>query len=203
MFESFIENTIQSSGYIAIFFLMITNGAISIPSSQLLYIITGYFISVGNLALVPVVIVGAIGNTIGNIALYEAARAKGLTYITKFQMFPETAVRKAQVAFRKKGGWFAFIGKLLPAIKVFVPIPAGIARMNRVAFTAIMLAASVIWTFPFLAIGYYFSKSANVLGNYAIILLAIAAILVFIFYRYMQSDEVAREAAAFKEEKLS
>ncbi|OIO31659.1 MAG: hypothetical protein COZ49_03765 [Candidatus Yonathbacteria bacterium CG_4_10_14_3_um_filter_47_65] len=193
MFESFIEHAILSTGYVAIFLLMILNGAISIPSSQLLYIITGYFISVGNLFLIPVVLCGAIGNTIGNMMLYEVARAKGLDYITRLKIFPKPAVRKAQVAFRKKGGWFAFVGKLLPAIKVFVPIPAGIAKMNRVAFTAIMFVASIIWTFPFIAIGYYFGKSANVLGNYALILFALAIVLVFMFYRYMQSDEVERE----------
>ncbi|GMQ95067.1 MAG: DedA family protein [Patescibacteria group bacterium] len=188
-----IEQIVVSLGYAGIFLLMISNGATSFPSSQVLYIIAGYFIFTGDLNLALVISVGALGNTIGNILLYEAARAKGLVYIIKFKLFPETAVQKALIAFHKKGAWFAFIGKLLPAIKVFVPIPAGISKMNRVLFATIMLSASAIWTLPFLSIGYYFGKSSDVFGKYVIVLIVITLVVLFTFYKYMNSEEVMRE----------
>lgn len=190
MSQETIESIISLSGYVGIFLLMISNGFISFPSSQILYIICGYFIFTGHLEIVPVIISGALGNTLGNIVLYELARAKGLEYITRWRIFPEREVKKVQIAFNKRGAWFLFVGKLLPAIKVFVPIPAGIARMNRALYISIIATTSTIWTFPFISIGYYFGKSARVFGIYAIILLVVAIIVVTIFYRYMNSDEV-------------
>lgn len=193
MSQETIESIILFSGYAGIFFLMIGNGVVSFPSSQILYIIAGYFVFTGHLNLPTVVIAGALGNTIGNIILYELARHKGLAYLTRWKIFPERGVKKVQVAFKKRGAWFLFVGKLLPAIKVFIPIPAGIAHINRALYIAIIAFTSTLWTFPFLAIGYYFGKSANVFGAYAVVLAFIALIVATVFYKFMNSEEVISE----------
>ncbi len=193
-----IEQIIISLSYFGIFILMISNGAVSFPSSQILYIIAGYFVFTGDLGLLPVVVAGAVGNTIGNIILYELVRAKGAEYITKFRLFPKEVVQKVQIAFTKRGAWFVFIGKLIPALKVFVPIPAGLAKMNRILYASIILISSIIWTFPFLAIGFYFGKSSDVFGKYAIILIIIALVVMTVLYRYMNSEEVVSEIEGVK-----
>src|SRR3989344_763114 len=195
MSQETIESIIALSGYAGIFLLMIANGLASFPSSQILYIICGYFIFTGYFALVPVIISGTLGNTVGNIILYELARAKGLHYITRWKIFPEREVKKVQMAFNKRGAWFLFVGKLLPAIKVFVPIPAGIAQMNRVLYISIIAVSSALWTLPFIAVGYYFGKNAHVFSVYAIVLLIVAFIVVTIFYRYMNSKEILSQVS--------
>lgn len=193
MSQETIESIILFSGYAGIFFLMIANGVVSFPSSQILYIIAGYFVFTGHLNLFLVVTAGALGNTIGNVILYELARSKGLSYLTRWKIFPERELKKVQVAFNKRGAWFLFIGKLIPALKVFIPIPAGIARIHRALYVAIVAFTSTLWTFPFLAIGYYFGKSANVFGAYAVVLALIALIVATIFYKFMNSEEVVSE----------
>jgi len=193
MSQETIESIILFSGYAGIFFLMIANGVVSFPSSQILYIIAGYFVFTGHLNLFFVVTAGAIGNTIGNIILYELARSKGLEYLLRWKIFPERELKKVQIAFNKKGAWFLFVGKLIPALKVFIPIPAGIARMNRYLYAGIILVSSSIWPFAFLAIGYYFGKSAHVFGAYAVVLAFIALIVATVFYRFMNSEEVISE----------
>jgi membrane protein DedA with SNARE-associated domain len=198
MTEGAIEHIVILLGYAGIFLLMIANGAISFPSSQILYIIAGYFIFVGDLHVVPVVICGAIGNTIGNILLYELAKRKGIEYLTRWPLFPLREISKVQIAFQKRGAFFLFVGKLLPAIKVLVPIPAGIAKMNLAVFAGIVLIASAIWTAPFLAIGYYFGKSADVFGPYAVVLVIIALVVATLFYRYINSEAVVQEAEGIK-----
>lgn len=188
-----IETLIQGGSYFAIFLLMIANGAVSFPSSQVLYIIAGYFIARGDLVLIPVALAGALGNTVGNIILYELARVHGRTFIARMKIFPLRELAKVETAFRKKGAWFIFIGKLLPAIKVFVPIPAGLGKMHRPLFAALMFVASFIWSLAFIAIGYFFGKSSELFGRYAIILAIIAAVVILLFYRYINSHEVVRE----------
>ncbi len=196
-----IEQVVISLSYFGIFLLMILNGVISFPSSQILYIITGYFIFTGNISLIPVVIVGALGNTIGNIILYEIVRAKGVKFIEiiaiklykiQKQTF-EKNLAKVQIAFQKKGAWFVFIGKLLPALKVLVPIPAGLAKMSRVLYITIIFISSMLWTLPFITIGYYFGKSSDMFGKYAFALILVALVVLAIFYKYINSEKVVSE----------
>ncbi len=199
MFEVSIEQIIVASGYIGILLLMIANGAVSFPSSQILYIITGYFIFTGDLALALVLLFGTLGNTIGCIILYELARSKGLAFITRFKLFPEHVIRKTQIAFQKRGAWFVFVGKLIPALKVFVPIPAGIARMHRGLYATLIAISSAIWAVPFIAVGYYFGKSADVFGSYSVIIIIFTLVILGLFYRYLNSDAVVREVEGLPE----
>ncbi|MCK9344650.1 MAG: DedA family protein [Candidatus Pacebacteria bacterium] len=188
-----IETLIQGGSYLAIFLLMIANGAVSFPSSQVLYIIAGYFIARGDLAVGLVALAGALGNTVGNVILYELARKHGRTFIERMKIFPTRELAKVEKAFQKKGAWFIFIGKLLPAIKVFVPIPAGLGKMSRPLFASLMFVASFIWSLAFISIGYFFGKSSDLFGRYAIILVIVAVVVILLFYRYINSDEIVRE----------
>jgi alkaline phosphatase len=188
-----IETTIIALGYIGIFLMMIANGAVSFPSSQILYIICGYFVFTGDLNIALVVFFGALGNTIGCIILYEVVRFKGLHYILKWKLFPKKEIKKIVVALGKKGVWFLFVGKLLPAIKVFVPVAAGVGKTRREIFIPIMLVTSAIWTAPFLAIGFYFGKSSDLFGKYAIVLAIVALVVAGLFYKYINSKEVLDE----------
>ena len=185
-----VEGIILAFGYLGVFGLMIANGLLSFPSSQILYIIVGYFVSQGSINLWLVSIFGALGNTIGNIFLYELTRSRGLKYVARWQVIPEVELKKVEAAFRRRGWWFVFVGKLLPAIKVFVPIAAGLAKMPRALFAILMFLASWIWSLIFIYIGYFFGKSENIMGRYAIVLAVISVLLIVLFYRYMNSKEV-------------
>jgi membrane protein DedA with SNARE-associated domain len=187
------ESIILSFSYAGIFGLMVINGFGPFVSSQVLYIIVGYFISTGTLLLFPASVIGAIGNTIGNILLYEAVRRHGVLYLERFKVFNIKDIKKIEIVFRKRGWWFLFVGKLLPAIKVFVPIPAAIGKFDRRGFALIMFSASWVWSLIFITIGYMFGKSAQLWKSYGIILFVIALIVVFLFYRTMNSKEVLKE----------
>lgn len=188
MFEFGTESLIASLGYVGIFLLMVANGATSFPSSQALYIIAGYFVSTNALMVVPVVIAGALGNTLGNILLYEVARAKGISYLRGLKVFPDEGIARAQEAFARKGAWFVFVGKLIPAIKVFVPIPAGLSAMRRTLYIPLILISSAVWSVPFISIGFFFGKSSDVFGTYAVFLLAIALVVTAVLYSQMKKE---------------
>ncbi len=190
-----VETIIAAWSYIGIFVLMAANGFFSLPSSQILYIIVGYFVGTGALALIPATLFGALGNALGNVLLYEAVRKYGVKYVSKFQIFRAEDIKKVEVLFRKKGLWFLFVGKLLPAIKVFIPIPAALGKVHRGIFAMLMFFASWIWSFIFIAIGYFFGKSAEVWKSYGVILLVVAAVIMFLFYRALNSKDVLKEIA--------
>lgn len=187
-----LETTILGLSYMGIFILMFCNGIFSFPSSQVLYIIVGYFIGAGNLTLEYSLLAGAIGNTIGNIALYEIAREHGAKAALKFLPAAERHLEKVQHYFNKHHSSliFLFLGKLLPALKVFVPIFAGIAKVPRIAHGIIMFIGSLIWAAGFIAIGFYFGKNSNVFEAYSTALIFVSLlVLVFFGYSYMRSTK--------------
>lgn len=187
------EAIILGFSYIGIFGLMVANGLLSFPSSQILYILVGYFVSTGYLGLIPASLAGALGNTVGNVLLYEVVRARGVHYIEKFGVFRKADIKRVEIVFRQKGLWFLFVGKLLPAIKVFIPIPAALGRVHRGAFAALMLLASWFWSIMFISIGYFFGKSTEVWKSYGVILALVAFVILFLFYRLLNSKEVTAE----------
>lgn len=184
------ETIILAAGYVGIFGLMILNGTFSVPSSQILYIIVGYFVSTGRLGFTLAALVGALGNTIGCQILYEAVRRHGAGIAVKFGFARMEDLRKVEIAFERRGPWFIFVGKLLPAIKVFVPIPAALGKMRRDLFVLMMIVASFIWALGFIAIGYFFGKGAALWKSYGVILIIVAGTVVYLFYRYLNSPEI-------------
>jgi membrane protein DedA with SNARE-associated domain len=187
-----VESVILASSYLGIFGLMAVNGFASIPSSQILYIIVGYFVSTGYLAFLPAAFLGALGNTIGNVAIYELTRRYGIEALKNFHIYREREVKKMELVFERKGVWFLFVGKLLPAIKIFMPIVAGLGKLRRDVFTIIMMFSSFLWALIFITIGYIFGKSTKVFQTYAFILLLVATTVVYLFWRYLNSEEILR-----------
>lgn len=194
-----IESIIVSSSYIGIFILMILNGVFGVfPSSTIIYIVAGYFAFLGDLNPIAVIIVGGVGQLIGNIVLYEVARKKGLKYITKFKLFPEKEIKKIQVVFQRQGIWFLFLGKLINPIKIFIAIPAGISQVKRIIFIPIFLITSIMWAAIFTGIGFYVGKSYENFGIVGLVMYILAALIIGVFYKLMNSESILKEVEKIK-----
>ncbi len=194
-----LEYIIITLSYFGIFLLLLANGFFSFPSSQIIYVIAGYFAYTGDLNIYYVILIGALGQTIGNYILYEISRKNGLEYGSKFigYLFPGHDVKKEiskfQIAFNKRKIFLLFVGKLVNPIKIFIPIPAGIAKINRAIFLGIVYLTSVIWAAIFTFIGFYFGKNYKNFGIIGAVLFIIALIVMAYFYKLMNSSEVIEE----------
>ena len=117
---------ISNFSYVAIFVLMLTNGAVNFPSSQFLYVICGYFISTSSLLFIPTIIAGALGNTLGNLITFLLIKKHGKSLAHKLLLSDEKTFSKIHdtlhVTFNRHGMWYIFIGKLIPSIKAFIPL---------------------------------------------------------------------------------
>ena len=180
-------HTLLSSGsYLAIFILMLTNGVTNLPSSQLLYIIAGYFVSTGNLLFIPTVIAGAFGNTIGNIITYKLVKKYDKPFARKLLMLDEETFQKVHSAlhstFTDKGMWWIFLGKLTPSVKAFIPIVSGLANTPAKLTYFIFLIASSIWATAITSLGYYFGEQVT-LKSFATVSLLVGGVIFFIVYK--------------------
>lgn len=182
----YLDSLIFSGSYVAIFLLMLTNGVTNLPSSQFLYVIAGYFVNTGNLLFVPVILAGAIGNTIGNIITFLLVKKYDRPFAIKLLMMNEETFTKIHSAlhetFTNKGMWWIFLGKLTPSIKAFIPVVAGLANTRTKITSFIFLISSSIWAICITSLGYYFGKYVS-LTSLSLISLFVGGTILFIVYR--------------------
>lgn len=186
-----INLIISQFSYLGIFALMTLNGIINIPSSQLLYLITGYFIGTKTLDPSLVIISGALGNTLGNMITVFLVRKHGTSLAGKLLGLNQEAFEKLhstlEKVFKKKGLWYLFLGKITPSIKAFIPILAGLARVNPITASFIFLTSSVLWACGINGIGYYFGKNVS-LQSFALFSFLIGGTILFFAYRSFKKE---------------
>lgn len=181
-----IHTLISTGSYAAIFFLMIANGVVNFPSSQILYLIVGYFVSTGNLLFLWAVVAGGTGNAIGNVITYTLVKKYERPLARKLLMLDEATFTKIHTAlhdtFSRRGIWWLFIGKLTPSIKAFVPVVAGLAHTPTRITSIIFFTASLIWATGVTYLGYAFGESVS-LSSFLTVSLGIGLIILFIVYK--------------------
>ena len=84
--------------------------------------------------------------------------------------------------FTRRGMWYIFIGKLIPSIKAFIPIVAGLANTKTNLTATIFLLASLIWAATLTSIGYYFGEHVT-LTSVSAVSLTVAVVVAFFAYR--------------------
>lgn len=181
-----LHSLISQFSYLAIFMLMLTNGAVNFPSSQFLYIICGYFVSTGSLLFVPTIIAGTLGNTLGNIITFLLIKKYDRPLAQKILMLDTVTFTKIHsklhTTFSHKGMWWIFFGKLIPSIKAFIPIVAGLANTKTKSTSCIFLVASFLWATALTFVGYYFGEHVT-LGRISGVSLLVGITILFFVYR--------------------
>ena len=93
-------------------------------------------------------LLGGLGSTIGSIFFYYVGVWGGRPLIErygKWVFISADELDKAERFFARWGTWAVFFGRMVPLVRSFISIPAGVVRMNLVQFTIYTFAGSVIW----------------------------------------------------------
>ena len=168
-----------------VFILMISNGFFSFPSSQILYITLGVFVASGKIGFIPMLIVGALGNTIGNYLLYEITHRHGEKVARQFLPIKAEMYEALKETFKEKSLLWLALGKMTPSLKVIIPLLAGIARTKRIPTFFVFLITSFIWGNAFISIGVFFGKSFS-FGYYGLVMGALGLGIALYFTSLMQ-----------------
>jgi membrane protein DedA with SNARE-associated domain len=149
----FINSVISTSGYAGITLLMaIESACIPLPS-ELIMPFAGYLVFTGTFKLLWVATAGAIGCNLGSLVAYEIGCYGGRPLVERYGRWILMGKRELDWAdrFFLRWGYLAvFFGRLLPVIRTFIALPAGIARMPRgrfhlYTFVAVVPGAGVFW----------------------------------------------------------
>jgi membrane protein DedA with SNARE-associated domain len=154
LLELFIE-TIFNMGYIGFFFYMILVGTFIPLPTQLILLPAGYLVSQGKLDMSTIIVVTALGTTIGASINYFMAN-----YISKRFMAHEK-VAKVKKFFSKYGKLSVALAPLTFGLGQYISIPAGMAKMDLRWFLPLIFTSNALWSFAMLMLGYMFGDDAS------------------------------------------
>ncbi len=166
---SLIINIISSTGYFGVTFLMALESACLPIPSEIIMPFSGYLVVIGKFALWPVIIWGAIGNLIGSIIAYFIGIYGGRAFIKKYGKYillSQEELDKSENFFKKYGSLSIFFSRLLPIVRTFISLPAGIARMPFWKFCFYTLIGSLPWSALLTYIGVFLGENWRIVEVY-------------------------------------
>ena len=171
----------------------IESACIPLPS-EIIMPFSGYLVTTGRFNLWLTGIAGALGCVVGSVAAYWAGIKGGRPFLEKYGKYVLIShhdLDNADRFFRKYGDWSIFISRLLPVIRTFISLPAGIAKMRFGRFIVLTFLGSLPWCLALAYVGkvmgenweeikIYFRQADIVIG----ILIVIAVVL--FLYRHLK-----------------
>jgi len=146
---------IGSAGVVAVFLLMTLESAcIPIPSEAIM-LFAGFAVSKGELTLFGVVLAGVLGNLAGSWIAYAVGYYGRLDLLEKNKLIHISPkhLKWADDWFERYGTWTVFFSRMLPIIRTFISLPAGVARMPFWRFSAFTLLGSIPWVLALAIVG--------------------------------------------------
>ena len=195
----FIVSTISGSGYIGIFLLMVAESALIPIPSEVVMPFSGYLVSSGKFNAAYVIIAGSIGNLIGSLIAYYIGFRLGREFILrygKYILLRKNHLELTESYFKKYGDRSTLISRMLPAVRTYISLPAGVAKMNLKKFSTYTLIGSIIWNSALTFIGIQLGQQwKNILhySNYfdgIVVIGVIVAIVLFFKSRKNKSPDL-------------
>jgi membrane protein DedA with SNARE-associated domain len=146
---------IGSTGLPAVFVLMALESAcIPIPSEAIM-LFAGFSVSKGELTLVGIVTAGVLGNLVGSWIAYAVGYYGRLDLLEKNRLIHINTkhLKWADDWFARYGSATVFFSRMLPIVRTFISLPAGVARMPFWRFSAYTLLGSIPWVLMLAIVG--------------------------------------------------
>jgi membrane protein DedA with SNARE-associated domain len=153
---------------------------------------SGFLVTTGSFALLPVIIAGTVGDLIGSlIAYYIGYRLEEdvlMGFVRKYGKFilvTEHEFTRARHWFTKHGPIIVFVGKLMPGVRSVIALPAGVAEIKIKKFIPFVFLGTLIWSTILTLVGYYLGKNWQLFGAYFRkfeIVIVILFVLVVVWY---------------------
>lgn len=207
---AFITNLYVSTGLLGIVLAMaIESCCIPLPS-ELVMPIAGIMIASGRIlhgtnslvALLLVALAGAAGCLLGSIVAYWIGYTGGRSLMLKYGRYvliSQHDADKADQFFQRWGGATAFFSRLLPVVRTYISLPAGIAKMPFGKFCIYTLLGSFPWclllAYVGMVLGNHLDTLSPIFHSLDIVIVVALVILIFLYVRrHIRNDRIARAA---------
>ncbi|MDJ0391018.1 DedA family protein [Roseomonas sp. E05] len=155
---------ISATGYGGVAALMAAESACIPLPSEVIMPFAGYLASTGRFSLALAATAGAVGCSLGSSAAYALGARGGRRLVERWGRFvllrPE-ALERADRFFQRFGAPAVFVARLLPVIRTFIALPAGITRMRQLPFQLYTFLGSWPWCYALAYVGYRLGERWN------------------------------------------
>lgn len=172
MFD-FITGFMQSGGYLAVFALMALENIFPPIPSELIMPFAGFVAARGDLNVIGVLIAGTAGSVAGALPWYYAGKVYGKERLEKFadkharwMTVTHGDIEHAMESFEKHGRKVVLFGRLIPAIRTLISVPAGLAGMPMGQFLLYSTVGSLVWTGILTGAGYMLESQYERVAQY-------------------------------------
>ena len=193
---------IEGYGLLAVFFLMTAESALVPIPSEVTMPFAGFLAGRGALGFWPVIFVGALGNLVGSLLAYWLGYTRGEVWVIsairkwgKWLLIRESEYEKAKGWFHKYGQAVTFTSRLLPIVRTFISLPAGIAKMNLPKFSIFTFIGSFLWSGVLAFVGLKLGENWFTIEplfrkfQFVIVVLVISALIFYIFSHFNRKHD--------------
>ncbi|MBJ9985636.1 DedA family protein [Acinetobacter sp. S40] len=168
--NNWIIQIIESLGYFGIAFLMFMDNIFPPIPSEVIMPSAGYTASRGQLQIIGVIMAGSLGSILAAALLYaigrkisHAALFKWVDRYGKYLFIKSKDLEKALNWFEHYGHRIVFFGRMIPAVRSLISIPAGMSRMPFGKFMLYSSFGTIIWTTFLACVGFYFGENQELM----------------------------------------
>ena len=162
LLADWIRGVISGGGYIAVALLMaIESACIPLPSEVIMpfagaLTVAGFAAGKAPMNIWLVALAGAVGCALGSAVAYAVGATGGREFVFKYGKYvllKRRDVEKSEIWFKKRGAATVFLARLLPVVRTFISLPAGIAKMPFLPFLALSFLGSLPWCYALAVVG--------------------------------------------------
>jgi membrane protein DedA with SNARE-associated domain len=200
-----MESYLTSAGYAALILFGFLEAACIPISSEITFGFAGVLAYQGHLNLALVIIIGSLAELAGSYASYAVGRIGGKPLVQKlgrYVLVTQGDVDRAERFLTGRGAWAVPVGRMVPFVRAFISIVAGLVRIPAARFGVLSLIGTVIYAAVLSSIGYGLGSAWQrishglTLAGYAIFAVVVLAIIGFVVYRLRQFRRESAEARA-------
>ncbi len=166
---NFLVNIIGNLGYPGIFILMFLESSFFPFPSEVVMPPAGYLAYRGDMNLYMAILSGICGSYSGALFNYFLARKYGRKFLIKYGKYffiTPDKLDKLEIFFRKHGHISTFNGRLIPGVRQYISLPAGLAKMNVALFSLYTILGAGIWVVILVLIGFFIGKDEILIKKY-------------------------------------
>ncbi len=197
-FVTWLSATVGQWGYPGIVMLMALESSFFPFPSEVVIPPAAYLAASGKMNIGMVILCGTLGSLMGAVFNYWLALRFGRPFFEKYGRYllvSRQSLEKADRFFERHGHISTFVGRLLPGIRQYISLPAGLARMNIFAFCSATVLGAGIWVLALAAMGYWFGRNEQlVLQNlhWITMVLVIGCVILLIFYWHKRKVRISK-----------
>ncbi|OKP95323.1 DedA family protein [Paenibacillus sp. P46E] len=148
--------------------MILESACIPIPS-EVIMLSGGFLVAQGSLSFAEVVVAGVVGNLIGSILAYYVGRAGGRRLLDKYGKYillNAHHLEQAERWFARFGEGTVFFTRMLPFIRTFISLPAGVAGMKSWKFVVFTFLGCIPWNIALVYLGYRLGGNWSIVEQY-------------------------------------